>query len=595
MTGSVHLCIIERMYQGDVPPEGSEPCSDGSSSNPGSVARNYGSAMRNPQSSAVGLPVRAEALSTAELAGWVESLAGLDARVGDVERIDQLRLLEEVKSACAAAQARVTAQFTISQFAAGKAARTRDEVARRSVCGQVALARRDSPARGGRHVGMAQALVAEMPHTLTALSHGHISEWRATLLVRETACLSREHRAMVDAELAGRLSGWGDRRVANEARGAAYRLDPRSVMNRARGAVSDRRVSIRPAPDTMSYLTGFLPVAQGVATYAALKRFADSCRADGDERGRGQIMADELVARITGHRAGSRADGSVPGTGAGPAVPTPTVSAPAACPAPAAASSVVSAAAGSVAGPACGDQPEMVMPDADLENTTAAGSGPASGPGLVAGAAGVAIDLHVVITDRALFGVDDEPGCVVGHGPVPAGWVRDLLRDADDATAVWLTRLYTDPVSGSLTTMDTHRRLFGPAARRFLLIRDQMCRTPWCDAPIRHADHVQPFTDGGPTSIGNGQSLCERCNYTKQAPGWIARARPDGGIDTVTPTGHVNASRPPALHRAPPLHRPLPTARPVTARGDPSRIPASACRVDLSSLLERRLDLHLVA
>lgn len=42
------------------------------------------------------------------------------------------------------------------------------------------------------------------------------------------------------------------------------------------------------------------PVAQGVATYAALDRRARELMAAGDERGRGQIMADTRVERVTG-------------------------------------------------------------------------------------------------------------------------------------------------------------------------------------------------------------------------------------------------------------------------------------------------------
>lgn len=67
-----------------------------------------------------------------------------------------------------------------------------------------------------------------------------------------------------------------------------------------RGADSDRRVSLRPAPDTMARLTALLPVAQGVAAYAALLREADSRISQGDDRGRGQLMADTLVERLTG-------------------------------------------------------------------------------------------------------------------------------------------------------------------------------------------------------------------------------------------------------------------------------------------------------
>ena len=92
----------------------------------------------------------------------------------------------------------------------------------------------------------------------------------------------------------------GDRAAAGEARRIGYRLDPDSAIRRTRGANADRYVSIRPAPDTMSDLTGFLPVAQGVACKAALMRHADSLHAQGDTRSRGQIMADTMVERLTG-------------------------------------------------------------------------------------------------------------------------------------------------------------------------------------------------------------------------------------------------------------------------------------------------------
>ncbi len=64
-------------------------------------------------------------------------------------------------------------------------------------------------------------------------------------------------------------------------------------------------MTLRPAPDAMTYLTALLPVAQGgVAVYAALTRKADSVRSGGDSRTGGQVMADTLVERITGRRGG---------------------------------------------------------------------------------------------------------------------------------------------------------------------------------------------------------------------------------------------------------------------------------------------------
>jgi len=116
-----------------------------------------------------------------------------------VERIAELELL---KSAAAAGQARA-AQLWMplagsAEAAAGVPAARRG----RGVASEIALARRDSPARGGRHLGFAKALVYEMPHTLAALEAGVLSEWRATLIVRESACLDVDDRRTLDSEYA---------------------------------------------------------------------------------------------------------------------------------------------------------------------------------------------------------------------------------------------------------------------------------------------------------------------------------------------------------------------------------------------------------
>lgn len=57
----------------------------------------------------------------------------------------------------------------------------------------------------------------------------------------------------------------------------------------------------------MTYLTALLPVVQGVAVWATLSAVADSLRSQGDERRRGQIMADTLVERVTGRQAAATA------------------------------------------------------------------------------------------------------------------------------------------------------------------------------------------------------------------------------------------------------------------------------------------------
>ena len=112
---------------------------------------------------------------------------------------------------------------------------------------------------------------------------------------------------------------------------------------------------------------------------------------------------------------------------------------------------------------------------------------------------------------------------------------------------MWLRRLFTRPDDGTLVAMDARGRAFDGERRRFLVIRDEICRTPWCDAPVRHADHITRATDGGPTTVENGQGLCEACNYAKEAAGWRAR-RIDGRrhrVEITTPTGHRYCSTAP--------------------------------------------------
>jgi hypothetical protein len=249
------------------------------------------------------------AIDSALISSWIDQLATFQRDVADTERIDQIRALEHLKAAAAAAQAQITVDLDASVRAAHAAAGIPADRQGRGVAAQVALARQESPYRGGRHLGLAKVLTAEMPHTLAALQHGAISEWQATLLARETIFLSREHRQHIDAQLCADptlLHGWGDRRLTNEIQNLAYQLDPAGVTKRRANAESQRRVTSRPAPDTMARVSALLPVAQGVAVYAALRKAADTAIAAGDGRTRGQLMADILVERVTGQ---SRATG----------------------------------------------------------------------------------------------------------------------------------------------------------------------------------------------------------------------------------------------------------------------------------------------
>ena len=85
---------------------------------------------------------------------------------------------------------------------------------------------------------------------------------------------------------------------------------------------------------------------------------------------------------------------------------------------------------------------------------------------------------------------------------------------------MWLRRLYLSPDGRDLVAMDSRRRTFGGLLRRFLVLRDQTCRVPWCEAPIRAIDHATPVARGGPTHAEQADGTCVRHNNVKEEPGW---------------------------------------------------------------------------
>lgn len=496
--------------------------------------------------------------STAALEAALSALAGPvtgeDPGVLVEELVEELAGLERVKQAISARQARVVVAFDRVERERQKALGEPAERAGRGVGDQVGLALRQSPARGSRFVGFAKAL-GEMPHTFDHLQAGRVSEWVAGQAVAETAFLARADREAVDAELSEGMPGWSPRRVRAMAWKVACRLDPAGAVKRNARAVNERRVWVRPAPEAMTYVGALLPMKDGVAMYAALKAAATTRTAPGDTRGQGQMMADTLVERVTNRPAqhaprppeGSKTDPETSsarshtgGRDARPPAATTSGATPPAGPTPVAETTPVPARA------SVDDVP-----------------------------AGPVVEVHLVMSDDALFNAGPEPALVTSSDPsgsnpaaghLPAALARELVREGG---AVFVRRLFTRPDTGELVAMDSRRRVFDGHLRRMLILRDQTCRTPWCDAPIRHGDHVRDFARGGVTSYDNGQGLCERCNQTKNLPGWNARvlnAGPDPGgghaVRTTTPTGHTYDSTAPPLLSARAVSEPA-TGTPV--------------------------------
>ena len=407
------------------------------------------------------------------------ALAQLPRELSDAERIDLITVLETLKNAACAAQALLAVDVDTSQRAAQVAAGTPARRVGEGIAAQLGLARRESPLRAARWLSTARVWRDQMPHTLALMAAGELSEHRAMILVKETDCLDEADRRHVDRVLCGPCGEAGSlstRALEQAARRLAVELDAASVVARAAKAEADRHVTVRPAPDTMTWLSALLPVQQGVAVYAALRLAADAAAGAGDPRSRGQVMADTLVERVTG---------------------------------------------ASVADP-------------------------------------VSITLDLVMSDRSFFDTSDEAAHLPGYGPVPAAWARRLVHDAlsdqaMDGAQLWIRRLYTTPGAGCLIGLDSKARLAPKGLARVIARRDlDLCRTPWCGAPIAQTDHVTDWASGGETSAANTQGLCTRCNLAKQASGWRARTLPGSGrtrrhtVETQTPTGHTYRSRAPA-------------------------------------------------
>src|SRR5690606_36596044 len=292
--------------------------------------------------------------------------------------------------------------------------------------------------------------------------------------------LEEEDRARVDVDLADQLPSVTARRAGDLARARAQELDAGAAVRRHQRAVADRRVSLQPAVDGMSILRATLPVKDGVAVLKVLTEAARSAKTAGDPRTKGQIMADTLTAS------------------------------------------------------ACG----LESPD------------------------DIPVEIQLLMTDMTLLADEEATAWIEGH-PLPGRVARDLALSvptlpppahvAADAPAPppeissaarWIRRLYADAKVGDLTEVDGRQRHFRGQVRRFILLRDQRCRTPWCDAPIHDIDHAHRIADGVSTDADNGIGHCQRFNLVKEMPGWESTVDPASDdrphrFTIRTPTGHI--------------------------------------------------------
>ncbi|MFP5068086.1 DUF222 domain-containing protein [Pseudonocardia nantongensis] len=385
----------------------------------------------------------------------VEQAAHADAaRCTEAELIDQIAQLQTLQTSLAALQSARIRAFARTHVAARTVSgRVEPEKLDRSVRAQVALATRTSPTVAAGRVRVARDLHDGLDHVRELHTAGALNAEATAAIAAATEHLDRAERAEVDRRLAEHdLSRLGLGRIRDLARSIAAQVAPEKFHHRAREARAERRVTVRPAPDGMAYLTAYLPLEQAVSCLAALMKAhtAASVSPEPLTRGRGQFVADTLVERLTGR--------SHPG-------------------------------------------------EVDLEIQ-------------------VLVPLEVLIDPNSPLPVE-----IPGYGPVPA----DLLASARGRMS-W--RRLTSR-QGTVVGGDSRQRNFTGFLADVIRARTRnRCAEPYCDAPVRHIDHIHRVDDGGATDLDTGRGVCEFHNYVREQPGWTVRRTP-GGVTTTTPTGHA--------------------------------------------------------
>ena len=155
----------------------------------------------------------------------------------------------------------------------------------------------------------------------------------------------------------------------------------------------------------------------------------------------------------------------------------------------------------------------------------------------------VGVTVALTIPVLSLLGYSHEPALLEGVGPIDIETARRLC-----ATVPSITRLLTDPVSGSILEMDPRQYRVPAALKRWLAIQQVTCDFPGCGRHAAHCDldHTRAWADGGTTTVDNLSHRCRTHHTMKHQTKWRVE-RPPGAQRAVwtSPTGYSREADPP--------------------------------------------------
>ncbi|MFD1717957.1 HNH endonuclease signature motif containing protein [Georgenia deserti] len=430
-------------------------------------------------------------------------LARLDAaEMSDAALVEAVAASERLAAGAQAGQARFVGELLRRRGSSGPGFdEVVDEVrARLATTGHAAHTK----------VALAAALDT-YPEVADALAIGSIDPRKAAVLTdRQPGVSERDHRDLT-RELVTEAAGSTAPQLQARVRQHALEHDPDAAQRRHEAEYTARHVRIEPLADAMARVTAYVRADDAQRVRACLDVLADDTRGGragrrADPRTIDQRRADVFVNVFTharelvelsaerGEPRASGADTDGPPTDAAPADP-----------------------AGENGSGRTSQGTSRRRPRAEVQVTIGAGT---------------------------LLGMDDEPGELAGHGPIPADVTRRIAADA-----TW--RALIVDANGEFAALGTKAYRPGVILDRTVRARHMRCSFPGCGQPAVYCDldHIIEYDPAladrlVQTTELNLHPLCRRHHNLKTSKRWKVVREPDGTLVWITPTGHRYRSRP---------------------------------------------------